>query len=74
MVDNSKKKDNIIFVIKEDSTNNNKPLTSDEELVYDLLIKAADYIKDTEEKTTGIKKINNKKNYKNMLIKIQKSL
>ena len=61
MVDNSKEKDNIIFVIKEDSTNNNKPLTSDEELVYDLLIKAADYIKDTEEKTTGIKKINNKR-------------
>lgn len=57
MVDNSKKKDNIIFVIKEDITNNSKPLTSDEELVYDLLTKAADYIKDTEEKTTGIKKL-----------------
>lgn len=57
MVDNSKKKDNIIFVIKEDSTNNNKPLTSDEELVYDLLTQAANYIKDTEERTTGIKKL-----------------
>lgn len=56
-VNQTKGKDNIIFVIKNTNSNNSKKLTEDEKIVFDLLVEAADYKKDEEEKTTGIKKL-----------------
>lgn len=56
-VDQSKKKNNITFILKNEDSKNAKELTEDEKLIYDLLEKAADYKKDEEEKTTGIKKL-----------------
>ena len=56
-VEQTNKRDKLIFIIKTNISNNSKELTRDENIIYDLLVKAADYKKDEEEKTTGIKKL-----------------
>lgn len=54
-VDQTKKKDNIIFIIKDSMNIEN--LTEDEKIIFELLVSASDYKKDSEEIQTGIKKL-----------------